>query len=85
MNAPIQGTAADLIKIAMVKIDRALTEGKFKTKLVLQIHDELLFKVPDDEVEKVFPMIEALMENAIELKVKLVAEGSYAKNWHEAK
>ena len=85
MNAPIQGTAADLIKIAMVKIDRALTEGKFKTKLVLQIHDELLFKVPDDEVEKVFPLIEGLMENAIELKVKLVAEGSYAKNWHEAK
>jgi len=85
MNAPIQGTAADLIKIAMVKIDRALADGNFKTKLVLQIHDELLFKVPDDEVEKVFPMIEALMENAIELKVKLVAEGSYAKNWHGAK
>jgi len=85
MNAPIQGTAADLIKVAMVKIDRALTEGKFKTRLVLQIHDELLFKVPDDEVEKVFPMIEDLMENALQLKVKLIAEGSYAKNWHEAK
>ncbi len=85
MNAPIQGTAADLIKIAMVKIDKALTERQLKTKLVLQIHDELLFKVPDDEIKIVFPLIEDLMENAIQLKVKLVAEGSYAKNWHEAK
>lgn len=85
MNAPIQGTAADLIKTAMIKLDNFLEEGHYKTKMVLQIHDELLFKVPDDEMETVFPKIKEIMEHALTLKVKLEVDGSYGKDWHEAK
>ncbi|MCX5775791.1 MAG: DNA polymerase, partial [Firmicutes bacterium] len=85
INAPIQGTAADLIKLAMIKVDRFLSEHNYQTKLVLQIHDELLFQVPDDEIEKVFPAIKEIMETALKLDVKLKVDGGYAKNWHETK
>jgi len=85
INAPIQGTAADLIKLAMIKVDRFLQDHNYQTKLVLQIHDELLFQVPDDEIEKVFPAIKEIMETALKLNVKLKVDGGYAKNWHETK
>lgn len=85
-NAPIQGTAADLIKIAMINIDKMLTNKNFKTQLVLQIHDELIFKVPTDEINEVTPLIKNLMENVDpELGVKLKVDGSYAKTWYDAK
>ncbi|MCH5180670.1 MAG: DNA polymerase I [Erysipelotrichales bacterium] len=85
-NAPIQGTAADLIKMAMVNIDKMLTDNHFKTKLVLQIHDELIFKVPRDELEIVSERIKYLMEQVYpKLPVKLKVDGSYAKTWYDAK
>ena len=85
MNAPIQGTAADLIKVAMIAVDKALTEKKLKTKLILQIHDELLFKVPDDEKDIVYPLIKSIMENALKLDVKLEVDGGYGRTWYDCK
>ncbi len=85
MNAPIQGTAADLIKLAMIKIDRALLEGGYKTKMVLQIHDELIFKVPLEEEKKVYPLIKDIMEHALELEAGLEVDGDFAKDWYDAK
>lgn len=83
MNAPIQGTAADLIKLAMVKIDRYLREHHLETKLVLQIHDELIFKVPQHEKETVLPALVELMEHALELQVPLKVGGSFGKTWYD--
>ena len=85
MNAPIQGTAADLIKIAMIKVDNALKEKKLKTKLILQIHDELLFKVPSEEKEIVYPLIKDIMEHAMELDTKLEVDGGFGHTWYDAK
>ncbi len=85
-NAPIQGTAADLIKMAMVNIDKMLSENKYETKLVLQIHDELIFKVPKNEISIVSKKIKNLMEQVYpKLPVKLKVDGSYAKTWYDAK
>ena len=85
MNAPIQGTAADLIKIAMIKVDKALREKKLKTKLILQIHDELLFKVPNDEKDIVYPLIKDIMEHAMDLPTKLEVDGGFGHTWYDAK
>ena len=85
LNAPVQGTAADLIKVAMLKVDEFLSKGNYKTKMVLQIHDELLFAVPSSEVEVMLPKLKEIMENAISLKVKLSAEGAYGDTWYNAK
>ena len=85
MNAPIQGTAADLIKIAMIKVDKALKEHKLKTKLILQIHDELLFKVPNDEKDVVYKLVKDIMEHAMELPTKLEVDGGFGHTWYDAK
>ncbi len=85
LNAPVQGTAADLIKIAMLKVDEMLTKGGYKTKMVLQIHDELLFAIPKDEEEELLPKIEAIMVSCVDLPVKLTVESSVGKTWYEAK
>jgi len=85
LNAPVQGSAADLIKIAMVKIDKFLAEGKYKTKMVLQIHDELIFKVPDEELETMKEKLSYLMTHAVTLPVKLTVEAGVGKSWYEAK
>ncbi|NJC27457.1 DNA polymerase I [Neolewinella antarctica] len=85
MNTPIQGTAADMIKIAMIRIDKALREGKFKTRMILQVHDELVFDTPKTEVDQVKPMIERLMREAIpNLSVPIVVETDLGGNWLEA-
>ena len=84
MNSPIQGTAADIIKIAMVKVhDRLLAEG-LKSKLLLQVHDELLVETYIDEQEKVESVIREEMENAAELSVKLEIDMNEGSNWLEA-
>ena len=85
MNAPIQGTAADLIKIAMIDVAKEIKNNNLKSKLVLQIHDELIFKVYDDEVDKLTNIVKNCMENAINLDVKLEVDGGVAKTWYDAK
>jgi DNA polymerase-1 len=85
MNAPIQGTAADLMKLAMIQVDQALTANHMKTKLILTIHDELIFKTPKDEITKVMPIIQSIMENALPLRVPLQVEGHFAETWYDLK
>lgn len=85
INTPIQGTAADMIKIAMINIHEALKKGNFATKMILQVHDELIFDVPKDEVEKVKPIIEDKMKNAIpNLKVPILVGMGVGESWYEA-
>ena len=85
MNAPIQGSAADLIKIAMINVDKALKNNNFKSRIVSQIHDEIIVKLYDDEIERVVPLVKNIMENCVNLKTKLVVEGGYASSWFDAK
>lgn len=84
VNAPIQGTAADIIKVAMVNVSRCLKEEKLKAKMVLQIHDELLLEVPSEEIERVEEILKREMEKVIKLNVPLIVECNYGKNWLDA-
>jgi DNA polymerase-1 len=84
VNMPIQGTAADLIKMAMVAIDRRLTQEKLRTRMLLQVHDELLFEVPEKEVERVKNLVRELMEGVMSLRVPLQVDLGTGKNWAEA-
>jgi DNA polymerase-1 len=83
VNTPLQGTAADLIKRAMIRIDRLLTERKLKTRMTLQVHDELLFDVPNAEVDEVRELVQHEMEHVIELSVPLVADVGVGPNWRD--
>jgi len=83
VNTPLQGTAADLIKLAMIRIDRRLTDEKLQTAMTLQVHDELLFDVPEDEVELVSKLVKDEMEGVIELKVPLIADCGVGENWRD--
>jgi len=85
VNAPLQGTAADIIKLAMIRIDKQLEEEALKTKMVLQVHDELIFEVPATEIDAARGLIETMMENAYPLRVRLKVEISTGNNWKEAK
>ena len=85
MNAPIQGTAADIIKIAMIKVYKDLNEAGLKTRLILQIHDELLLEVPEEEVEQARQILQTAMESAADLAVKLEIDLHTGKNWYDAK
>ncbi len=85
MNTPIQGTAADIMKIAMIKVDEELEKRNLKSKIVLQIHDELLLEVFKDEKDEVKKILQDSMENACKLKVPLIIDMCEAKNWYEAK
>jgi DNA polymerase-1 len=84
INAPIQGSSADMIKIAMINIHNKLTEQKFKTKMILQVHDELVFDVYKDELEDVKRVIHRLMQTAIPMKVPVLVEMNSGDNWLEA-
>ncbi len=84
INMPIQGTAADLIKIAMIRIQNKLIEQQLETKMILQIHDELLFEVPEHEVDQVSKMVVYEMENAMDLDVPLIVDWNIGDNWYEA-
>lgn len=85
MNAPIQGSAADLIKIAMIRCDKAMKEAGVKSKMLLQIHDELIFMVYEDEKDLMMKLVKDAMEHAMELKVPLKADANFGKSWYEAK
>ncbi len=84
VNAPIQGSAADIIKIAMINIHKKLTSENWKSKMLLQVHDELVFDVHNSELEKIQPMIKHEMENAFIIDVPLDVEIGIGKNWLEA-
>ena len=84
-NTPIQGTAADLMKKAMIDVQMALDASDTSAMLLLQVHDELLLEVPEDEVDRVREIVVARMEGALELSVPLVAEWGVGPNWFECK
>jgi DNA polymerase-1 len=84
INAPIQGSAADMIKVAMIQIHNWLNDEKLKTRMILQVHDELLFDVPNDELELVEAKIKYLMENSMPLSIPVVVESGTGNNWLEA-
>lgn len=84
INAPIQGGAADIIKMAMIAVQNELQKGGYKTKMLLQVHDELVFEAPEDEVEAVSAMIKQTMENVVNLAVPFIAEVGVGDNWSEA-
>jgi DNA polymerase-1 len=84
INMPIQGTSADIIKIAMINILRKLEEGHFKASLIIQVHDELCFDVPNTELGLVKDLVKEEMEKAVSLDVPLKADVGFGKNWLEA-
>lgn len=81
MNTPIQGTAADILKIAMIKCDAAITASKLKSKMILTVHDELLFEVPKDEIKTMKELVKYNMENAVKLSVPLKVDMKTGSNW----
>lgn len=85
MNAPIQGSAADLIKVAMIHIYQTMKEANVQSRMILQIHDELIFEVPEAEIAIMKQIVETGMQEAMKLSVPLVAEATIGKNWYEAK
>lgn len=84
VNAPIQGSAADIIKIAMINIHKRLKSENWQSKMLLQVHDELVFDVHNNELEKIQPMIKTEMENAFKLDVPLTVDLGLGKDWLEA-
>ena len=85
MNAPIQGTAADILKIAMVKLDKAIEESHLHAKLILTIHDEVVLNVPIEEIEETKKLTESIMDSAVKLDVPLIVDSEYGINLYEAK
>ena len=85
LNMPIQGTAADIIKLAMIHVDKALREQKLQARLVLQVHDELIVECPIEEREQVTALLTEQMEHVAKLSVPLLAEAKSGVSWYEAK
>ena len=85
INSPIQGSAADILKIAMIQLDQALVAGGYQTKMLLQVHDEIVLQVPTDELATIKELVKETMESAIELAVPLEADENEGKTWYEAK
>ncbi len=84
INQPLQGTAADLIKLAMIKVDKALKENNLKSKMVMQVHDELVFEVVAEELEQVKTLVSEAMQNVADLKVPLLVDINWGKSWKES-
>lgn len=85
INSPIQGSAADILKIAMIRLDQALRDGRFKSRMLLQVHDEIVLEVPANELTAIKTLVKEIMESAIELSVPLKADESAGETWYEAK
>jgi DNA polymerase-1 len=83
VNTPLQGTAADLIKLAMIRIDRLILERGLKSRMTLQVHDELVFEIPESEIEVMRRLVREQMENVHPLAVPLVVEVGVGKNWRD--
>ncbi len=83
VNTPLQGTAADLIKLAMIALDRKIADRKLKSRMMLQVHDELVFEVPDGERAEMEELVRAEMEGVVQLDVPLVADVSFGPNWRD--
>lgn len=85
INTPIQGTAADIIKLAMIKVFEVITQNKFNSRLLLQVHDELVLEVQEDELDKLLSLIETAMREVVKLSVPMDVSCSYGSNWSECK
>ena len=85
INTPIQGTAADIMKKAMIDVQRALEAEQLKSRILLQVHDELVLEVTEDEKDKVAELVQEAMEKAVIMEIPLLAEVSFGKNWAETK
>ncbi|MFG5575603.1 DNA polymerase I [Enterococcus faecalis] len=85
INTPIQGSAADILKIAMIEMARRLKEEKLQATMLLQVHDELVFEVPESELEQLNQLVKEVMEHAVSLHVPLITDSSWGKTWYEAK
>lgn len=85
MNTPIQGTAADIMKLAMIEVDRRMTAGNFKSRILLQVHDELVAEVINEEKQEIKSLLKEAMESVVTLRVPLIADVHEGKNWAEAK
>ena len=84
-NMPIQGTAADIIKIAMIRVDERLQRENLRARLILQVHDELIVEAPQEEAEQVKALLQEEMENAVSLSVPLTADAAIGRTWYDAK
>lgn len=84
-NMPIQGTAADIIKIAMIKVDERMKKEGLQARLILQVHDELIVEAPENEKETVAKLLQEEMENAVKLSVPLTADAAVGRTWYDAK
>lgn len=85
INSPIQGSAADILKVAMINLDKALTDGNFQSRMLLQVHDEIVLEVPRAELEEITVLVKETMESAIQLSVPLIADENTGQTWYEAK
>ncbi|HLW78814.1 MAG TPA: DNA polymerase, partial [Terriglobia bacterium] len=85
MNAPLQGTAADLLKLAMIRVHDRLIRERMRTRMILTVHDELVFEAPDSEIEQAREVVRSEMEGAWTMRVPLKVDLGVGKNWKEAK
>lgn len=85
MNTPIQGSAADIIKKAMIQMAKRLKEENMQANMLLQVHDELIFEAPKAEIEKLKTIVPEVMENAVKLKVPLKVDYAFGNTWYDAK
>ena len=85
INSPIQGSAADILKVAMINLDHTLTAGKYKSKMLLQVHDEIVLDVPNEELAVMQTLVKKTMEEAISLSVPLLVDENNGKTWYDAK
>ena len=84
INAPLQGTAADIMKIAMIKVDKALSTEGLAAKMLMQVHDELIFEVPDNEIDDTIKIVKQIMESVVDIGVPLLTEAGQGSNWAQA-
>lgn len=85
MNTPIQGSAADILKMAMIEMNKRIKENNMQATMLLQVHDEVIFEVPEHEIEQLEKLVEEVMENTVKLSVPLKVDSSYGNSWYNAK